>query len=414
MEEAIEPILSIVIATRNRVIYCINTIETILKFQDKDFELVIQDNSDNFELYEFISTKVADKRLKYYYVPTPLSFTDNFNEGIEKAKGEYVCSIGDDDVINHEIFELVRWASSMDIEAIVPQLNVLYRWPSSGIIFKPNEVDNGILEISKITGRLYLYKTKKEIERLIQNGGQSYLQFNLAKLYHGIVRKECLDKIKAATGKYFGGLSPDIYISVALTLFVDRILKLDYPLTISGMCNKSGSADSVTGKHTGKLEDAPHLKGHDQYSWAKQVPKFYSVETIWADSAIAALTDLDRYDLVQKFNNVTLTVLLLKGHRDYSKIILKHYFDYMSTNKTSKLYSLVLLILKFLEIQFFKYLSGIIRRISNNKATYKSFENINNISQAEEKLTSYLAENNLSVGRIINKQGFDLNNLIGN
>ena len=48
-----KPLLSILIATKNRIPYCINVIERILKYPDQDFELIIQDNSDSLLLFDY-------------------------------------------------------------------------------------------------------------------------------------------------------------------------------------------------------------------------------------------------------------------------------------------------------------------------------------------------------------------------
>ena len=73
------------------------------------------------------------------------------------------------------------------------------------------------------------------------------------------MKKECLEEIRTKTGRYFNGLSPDIYSVVALSLVSKNNVFIDYPFTISGICKTSGSADSATGRHTGKWEDAPHF-----------------------------------------------------------------------------------------------------------------------------------------------------------
>ena len=52
------PLLSIIIATKNRVQYCINSIEAILNFPENDFELVVQDNTDNYELKDYINSHI--------------------------------------------------------------------------------------------------------------------------------------------------------------------------------------------------------------------------------------------------------------------------------------------------------------------------------------------------------------------
>jgi glycosyltransferase involved in cell wall biosynthesis len=395
------PLLSIVIATKNRVPYCINVIETILKFQDPDFELVIQDNTDTLELKNYVLSNLSDERLNYTYTPPPFSSIDNFNAAVKSARGEYLCLIGDDDGINPEIFPLVRWASLNKINAVIPSLNANYRWPDSGITSAANKEDKGMLTISTVSGRASLINSSKEVPKLIRRGGQGYLNFNLLKIYHGIIKKECMDKIKAITGEYFGGLSPDIYSSVALTLIADRIVKIDYPLTIPGICNKSTSSDSATGKHAGKLENAPHLRERINYSWADQVPKFYSVETIWADSAIAALKDMKRPDLLKRFNVAALTALCLKKHKAFSKTILKHYFDYSSSNRIMKVFFLVVLIVKYLELSAQDMFSRVIRKLFFEKITFTMLSNIRNINEAGEALTQYLKERSLSIDNVI-------------
>ena len=409
------PLLSILIATKNRIPFCISAIKSILSNNDTDFELIIQDNSDTKELGSYIDRNILDNRLIYNYTPPPFSSIDNFNAVISLAKGEYVCLIGDDDGINPEILKIVRWANLNKIAAIVPELNAFYWWPDACRILKDFKEYNGFLRISKFTGSVSQFYTSSEVNKLMKNGGQNYLLLNLPKLYHGIVKKEYLEKIKAVTGNFIGGLSPDIYISVALTAHIDSIIKIDYPLTIPGICSLSTSADSGSGKHSGELESAPHFRDRGLYFWSEQVPKFYSVETIWADSAIASLRDLKRFKLMSTFNITTLTILCFKKHKDYSKVILKNYYaNKNSSNRINKAFYLILLIIKYFELILINTISRIVRKFRakifeiNNfskKANNAqgSLSNIENVSQASDELSKYLSERSLSVDVIIEK-----------
>lgn len=418
------PLLSLLIATKNRIPFCISAIKSILGSNDTNFELIIQDNSDTKELGSYIDRNILDNRLIYNYTPPPFSSIDNFNSVISLANGEYVCLIGDDDGINPEIFKIVRWAYLNKIEAIVPELNAFYWWPDACRILKDFKEYNGFLRISKFTGSVSQFYTSSEVNKLMKNGGQNYLLFNLPKLYHGIVKKEYLNKIEAITGNFIGGLSPDIYISVALTAHIDRIIKIDYPLTIPGICSLSTSADSGSGKHSGELESAPHFRDRGVYSWSEQVPKFYSVETIWADSAIASLRDLKRFKLMSTFNIATLTVSCLKKHKEYSKVILNNYYENKnSSNRIKKAYCLILLIIKYLELKLVNILSRVVRKFTTKifgiikfsrteSIGQASLSNIENICQASEELSKYLSENSLSVDVIIEKLDLMLGNSV--
>ena len=60
------------------------------------------------------------------------------------------------------------------------------------------------------------------------------MKFNLPKLYHGLVRRRCLQAIHEKTGAYIGGLSPDIFASLSIACVAQRVMVTDYPLTIPG------------------------------------------------------------------------------------------------------------------------------------------------------------------------------------
>lgn len=321
-------LISVVIPTRNRSEYTIRSIEQILSIRTTELELVIQDNSDTDELKQKIDQRFSnDSRIRYNYSNEDLSFVDNFSQALSFATGEYLLLIGDDDGINPAVIEIARWASKHKISAIKPSLQAVYVWPAA--IDQKNQT--GHLSISKITTHARRTQTKPEMIKLLNNGCQDYLTLDLVKLYHGLVQRSAMEKVKEHVGNYFRGLSPDIYSAAALSVILPEVISIDYPLTISGICQKSGSADSATGRHTGNLKDAPHFRGHKNYKWSPEVPPFYSVETIWADSTLSALKDLKAKELLQEFRLETLTSHCLVKHKKFFSLILRHYIEYKTS-----------------------------------------------------------------------------------
>jgi Glycosyltransferases involved in cell wall biogenesis len=370
-------LLSVIIPTKNRQKYVLGAVEQILNINDNRIQIIIQDNSDDDTLLESLQNyKAVNERLKYNYTPGIISFVDNFSIAVGLADGEYVCIIGDDDGILPYIIEVVEWASKNNIKAIKPELNAVYFWPNSEAT--KNKKDNGYLNISKITARSKVCNTYNGVIKLLKQGGQNYLSLNLVKLYHGIIKKECLNNIKEVTGKYFGGLSPDIYISVALSLIIKSVVVIDVPLTISGICNKSGSADSATGRHTGNLEDAPHFHGHNNYKWSDLVPQFYSVETIWADSTLAAINDMKYVEVLDNFNVSALATKCIRKYPIYKKLIIIHYKKWLKNTGKSKIR------LDILNLKYFCIfnLKKIVRRINRKPGDVVHVYQINNINEA--------------------------------
>ena len=124
------PLLSIVIPTRNREDYCIHAINHILSFDEQDFELIIQDNSDTTKILDYLK-KNHDSRLKYHYSPKRINSVINMDYAISMAKGKYITMIGDDDTVLPTIFDLVKFANKFGYDAISQKDVIPYFWPNS-------------------------------------------------------------------------------------------------------------------------------------------------------------------------------------------------------------------------------------------------------------------------------------------
>jgi len=405
-----KPLLSIIIATRNRVPYCKNVIKSILSNKYTDFELIIQDNSETLYLEKFVKSEIHDPRLRYRYTPPPFSSIDNFNAAIERASGRYLCLIGDDDGINPEIFKITEWADKNSIDAIVPEIKAMYWWPDACQVVENLKRHNGLLKILKTNGTVRQFSTKNSINELMKSGGQNYLYLNFPKLYHGILRREFMDKIKEQTGYYVGGLSPDIYIAVALTTFIKTIIRIDYPLTIAGVCVASTSADSAAKKDKGRLEDTPHFRDRGKYDWSNQVPKFYSGINIWADSAIASLRDFGKDNVIKRFNVFAVTNHNLKAHSEYRELILDNLFINCNVNsKIGKRWCLKKLFIKQLYRKFSTFCTRVNRKVDKtlryNKRNHlieeKSISGIEDIFKATTDMSEYLATQTLTLDDVL-------------
>ncbi len=323
------PLLSIIIPTRNRQKYAISTITSILNIPSPDIELVVQDNSTSGELEEYVRKNLDDKRLVFHYSPEPLSMIDNFEAAVKSSTGRYLCIIGDDDGLNPEIVEATRWAETEGWDAVNPPFNVVYFWPGSlGPDGSEYDPDEGLLKINPYTGDISYPDPEFELRRLVRDGGLNYFLTGIPKLYHGVVSRKVIARIYEKTGSYFGGLSPDIYIAVAVANYAKKIASVNYPLTILGACEGSATAQSERGEHTGPFRTAPHFRGREQYEWSALVPRFYSVETIWADSIVAALTSVGRDDLLRDFNTPNLAAHCIVQYPKYFPIIIRDLVRY--------------------------------------------------------------------------------------
>jgi len=368
-------LLSVIIPTKNRGDYVQKVLKQMLKYNFSDMQIVIQDNSDKDVLKHFIDTIPDKMNIKYNYTGHQISFVENFNIAVSMADGQYLCLIGDDDCVLPNIIHIARWAKSKNVKAVTPKLNAIYFWPDSASLTRYKKND-GVLFLDDFSFNIMQISTKKQLIKLLTRGAYNYLNLNLGKLYHGMVDRSVIQKIKDKTGSYFGGLSPDIYMSVSISLQVESVVYLDFPFTISGICQKSGSADSASGRHTGDYKSIPHLKGHSEYDWALEVPKFYSVETIWADSALAAFKDLHANEMKRYFNAKALSVKCFLKYPKYRYLCYSHYKKIYSKRLISSIifFSLVLLFGTLSIIK--KFTKKIFKIIINKTQVYKDISSI--------------------------------------
>ncbi len=294
-----EPLLSVIIPTRNRQIFAVKTIEQILSLR-QNIEVIVQDNSDNDSLFSMLKPLLTTELIKYEYEGKPLPFSENYDRAAERANGLYLCAIGDDDGVLPNITSCAMWMNKHGVDAVKPAKDQVYFYPGN-----TNKKKNACIGFGKYSGSYYFSNPETAVISLLNDGGCNYLEKDLPGSYHGLISMEVMRKVKCITGKYYSGLTPDMYSVICLSLIPGiRFVVLDYPITLPGVCPTSGSAASDSGKHVGKLEEAPHLKAYPEYVWSDTVPKYYSVETIWAETMVYALRKMGRDEMIDKYFNL--------------------------------------------------------------------------------------------------------------
>ena len=312
-------LLSIVIPTRNRQKYALQSVQQIYDVTDDAVQIVVQDNSDDNSLSAMLEKQAFGPRVKYTYIATRIPGVDNYAGGIAQSDGEYICCIGDDDGVLRDITKVTAWAKANNVAAIKLGVQASYFWPGTMPSFP-----EGCLNLEDTDASHFYANPQKELVSFLKTGCLDFPNALLVKAYHGIVRKDMFDKIYAKTGRYCGGLSPDIYLSTSLSLDTESLLCVNFPLTIFGACKQSTTGDSVNKVNVSKLELAPHFIGQP-YTWSDKVPDYYCGMNIWADSAMHALDDMGAGDIKKDFSVEKLTCMCLLSHRAYKKEIMENF-----------------------------------------------------------------------------------------
>lgn len=305
------PILSIVIPTRNREKYCIEAIKCILGYDDQNFELIIQDNSDS-DIIEAFVRPIVDNRLRYHRDPERLNSVINMDKAIGMASGEYVTMIGDDDTVMPNIFELTRWAKRSNVNCISSTFSSSFFWDEDGKL-------RGHLLTQPVSKKIKKYDAITQLKELLKGGIIDYQSYNLPKVYHGIMKRSVLEDIFKEAGHYIGGVSPDIYLAVSSCAFIKEYYVTYFPFTIPGACVKSTSV----GNPRSSIKDMPHLWGRPDYIWDNRIPAYNSAQTVWAETALKALSE---HVNIKSFDNLFnrdyfLSVFVLQNKDRQDEII---------------------------------------------------------------------------------------------
>lgn len=306
------PLLSVVMPTHNRYEYAATSIRSILSIDSFEIQLVVTDTSDNDDLSSFAST-IADERLLYRRITEPLSMTGNHNAAMSLATGRYACLIGDDDTITLETLMATAWADANGIMILSPLVVANYAWPD----FRSKYLGAshaGRLYLKRSFGRISFQNSRKNLEAALMHGALG--TEGLPKIYHGIVRKNLLDSIKNRSGAYFHGSSPDVSGAVSLAIVSDSYVEIDYPLTLPGASGKSNTGRSALKMHKGTLEDDAHTKRFKDLKWPAELPRFTSVETVWAQSVYETLQAMEPV-LLDDYNFFEVYAACLLRHQDY-------------------------------------------------------------------------------------------------
>lgn len=285
------PLLSIIIPTKDRYDTLIPVVQTLLSYiPGYDYEIVIQDNSTAKSMQSDLILLFNDARVKYFYCPERMSIVENTVTAIKNAIGDYLCFIGDDDLVAPYIIEETQKLRSSGLDCLIHP--PAYYWWST-VEFK--KIDRyrhkSAFWLPKLS-TTELLNGPKELKHLLHNGAISYYQ--MPRFYHGIVSRRALQAIYKHTGTFVPGSSPDMALSIALSMVMECYLKSNRPITVFGASRGSGGGLTAERIHHGRIQDQKHLPKYTMENWHFRLPKYWSEYTIYPQTTMEVLKAFGR------------------------------------------------------------------------------------------------------------------------
>ncbi len=99
--------ISVLLPTRNRLELLRHAVASVREQPDGDWEIVISDNRSEQDVAGYVES-LQDERIRYLRTPEAISVTENWNNALAAAAGEYVIMLGDDDALLPGYFATIR------------------------------------------------------------------------------------------------------------------------------------------------------------------------------------------------------------------------------------------------------------------------------------------------------------------
>jgi glycosyltransferase involved in cell wall biosynthesis len=401
------PLISVVIPTRNRSKYLVNSVNTILE-KCPTAQIVVSDNSDSDILRELLLVQIATGRVTYDYSSEMRSVIQNFEHAVSLARGDWLMILGDDDSIGPGLAEIVSWASMNQIEAVVPyneSFITSYYWP--GVLSKYyGDAYASRLFIWPFTGHVFRVNSIDELKRVSNRFGGNL--GSMPRIYHGLVSRALIDRILKRHGRLFGGVSPDIFSAALISAHSQSTVLVDFPFVIPGTSKSSTAGQGAERVDRLDLRETEHIARFGEgLKWDNRIPEFYSPQTVWAFSLLKALEELPELAIKPSYARLYVKcILYCHGYIDLtlatmwsqSKGLAKFYF---LINMCNEAYS---------EISDFGI--RLVRRALSPRAMGNAdrIEGIDTIHTAYESLANYI----LKSEKILKLPAEDLNLKINN
>lgn len=287
-----KPLLSVIVPTKDRYKYLKHLIKLIQSYNSDEWEIVVQDNTDdNSEILEYLK-ELNYPGCKYFHEKGQLPMSTNADKAILHSEGEYVCFLGDDDGICPNAIEYCRLMKEKGYEALRSNLADYY-WPDAVSNF--DGIQGKVIK-PKVTGSEAILSTEDVLKDVINRGFVD--RGNLPSVYHGIASRKALNRVYEKCQTFFPGQSPDISNGIAMSLVMKCFMLVDDIVTISGASAFHGGKTIGMNKRYPQISDMVWFRPNAEDIWDVRLPKIAVGSIIWAESSIETLRNMGREDFI--------------------------------------------------------------------------------------------------------------------
>jgi glycosyltransferase involved in cell wall biosynthesis len=227
--------ISVLLPTKNRLQYLKYAIESVLRQDYTDWEIIVSDNCSEEDVAGFVRD-LNDKRVVYLRTPSPVPVTDNWNNAIDHATGDYIVMLGDDDgLLDGYMSKAATLIQQHDAPDLLFFSALIYAYPG---VF--SEHPDGFFQelphsmFRGICTEVLSHETRSMIVAKSLNF-QMGIAFNMQ---YSLMSAALVAKLRKK-GNVFKSPYPDFYATNAMFLLADRVLLYNKPMVVIGVTPRS-------------------------------------------------------------------------------------------------------------------------------------------------------------------------------
>ncbi len=229
--------ISVLIPTRDRLTLLRSAVDSVLRLDDEDCELVISDNASSENVAEYVES-LSDPRVVYTGTNHPLAVTENWNNALEHSSGDYVIMLGDDDALLSTYFSRTRkLIAEFDRPQVVYHNALVYAYP--GVV--PDEPD-GYLRSEGYADFLldarHPFRLERERATSMAHAAMSFRVRYGFNMQFVTVERGMVQEL-TRNGSFYRSPFPDYYAMNHLFLRARSIVVDPHPMVVIGVSPRS-------------------------------------------------------------------------------------------------------------------------------------------------------------------------------
>jgi glycosyltransferase involved in cell wall biosynthesis len=228
---------SILLPTKDRLEYLKLAVQSVLRQDFLDWELVISDNFSHEDIGDYVAS-LADPRIVSKRTERPVAVTENWNRALAHSHGDYVLMLGDDDaLLPGYLRRMDELIGSFDAPDLIYSKSFLFAYPTAHPVHPAGFLmDRGCAKFFQGASGAFVLDPSVALD--VVRGMMSFRLTYDFNAQFALISRTLIESLRSH-GDFYQSEFPDFYSMNAVFLRARRIVIDPSPGVLTGLTPKS-------------------------------------------------------------------------------------------------------------------------------------------------------------------------------